>query len=82
MPLLDGKIIGVCSLLTSMRDLVSYSVRGDCSVNQRHDPPCGVAVFELIDGNNSEGKVDEPKCKRRKGSGKTWRQLWIKQGGL
>ena len=61
LPFLEGKLIGVCSLLTSMRDLGSEPVRGDCSANRpKLTPPCEVAVDGHIDGFNSEREVDEP----------------------
>ena len=61
LPLLESKIIGVCSLLTSMRDLGSQPARRDCSDNRpKHNPPCRVAVDGDMDGYNREGEVDEP----------------------
>ena len=48
---LEGKLIGVCSLLTSMRELGSVFVRVLCSANRpRMRPPCGVAQgFRLVE---------------------------------
>ena len=65
---LEGKTIGVYSLLTSTRDFGSSPVRGDCSASRlKHNPPCAVAVDGLIDGFCSEGEVDEPGAGAEKG---------------
>ena len=51
LPLLEGKIIGVCSLLIAMRVLGSYLVRGDRSSKRpKKNPPCGVAAVKLVEG--------------------------------
>ena len=53
---LEGKLIGVCSLLTSMRVLGSQLVRGDCSAKRpKSNPLCGVAGVELAERKRREG---------------------------
>ena len=56
LPFLDGKIIGVASvLLTSTRALGSESVSGDCPANRPNkSPDCGVEVVGQGEGNNGE----------------------------
>ena len=56
--LLESKLIGVCLLLTSMRVLGSYPVRGLCSAKRpKSNLPCGPAGVELVEGKSSEGVV-------------------------
>ena len=67
LPLLESKVIEVCSLLTSMRDLGSQPVGRDCSASRpKQNPPGRGAVDGLIDGYSSEGEADEPSASVRK----------------
>ena len=85
LPLHEGKLIGVCSLMTSMTDLGSQSVRGDRPANQpQHNLPYRRAVAGLPEGYGNEREVDEPSAsvgngveKRGAncGSSKVWRHM-------
>ena len=81
--ILEGKLIGVCSLLTSTTDLGSQPVGGDCSASRpKHNPPCRVAVDGHIEGYNNEEEVGEPSASAGKRRREVQRQLWVKQGAV
>ena len=80
LPFLEGELSGVCSLLSSMRDLGSEPVRGDCSASRpKHDPPCRMAVDGRV-LQRRRGRRTRCKCGERRGE--VWRQLWVKQDAV
>ena len=82
LPFLESKLIGVCSLLTSMRDLGLQPVRVDCSANRpKQNPPCRGAVHGLAEGYNNEGEVNEPSAIVGNVIEKCG-QLWVKQSAV
>ena len=56
---LEGRTIGMASLLTSITASSSQPVIGDCSASRPKSNPVGGEVVDvLIDGNNNEGELE------------------------